>query len=272
VQGYLYAAKVEMAPLYERAGDAARARQLAAEASALKDKFNRDFWMEERGFYAMALQNDGRPVRSISSNPGHALWCGLIDAGRAKKVVDRLMQSDMYNGWGIRTLGQNEKGYNPIGYHLGTVWPHDNAIIAAGLRRYGFVEEAGKIFSDLLSAAMDFGQARLPELFTGFSRDDFAIPVHYPIACHPQAWAAGAIPFLLQTSLGLEADAFARRLKISRPVLPEFVPNIEIEGLRVGSAQVDLRFERSGRRFVTARVLRVQGPLDVVIEPAEARA
>jgi glycogen debranching enzyme len=220
----------------------------------------------------MALQKDGRPVRSISSNPGHALWCGLIDAGRAKKVAERLMRSDMHNGWGIRTLSQNEKGYNPIGYHLGTVWPHDNAIIAAGLRRYGFVEEAGKIFSDLLSAAMDFGQARLPELFTGFSRDDFKVPVHYPIACHPQAWAAGAIPFLLQTSLGLEADAFARRLKISRPVLPEFVPNIEIEGLRVGAAQVDLRFERSGPRFVTARVLRVQGPLDIIIEPAEARA
>ena len=176
------------------------------------------------------------------------------------------MAADMFNGWGIRTLSENERRYNPIGYHLGTVWPHDNSIIAAGFRRYGFAQEACRIFTGIAQAAMHFAHHRLPEVFAGFRKQDYDLPVHYPVACHPQAWAAGAVPYLLESCLGLEPEAFEHRLRIVQPVLPSFVRHLEVRRLKVGRGCADVNFERSSDGNLSVKVLRTDGPLDVVVE------
>jgi glycogen debranching enzyme len=187
----------------------------------LRARFNRDFWVEERQFYALALQAQNRPAEAVSSNPGQALWTGIIDPKNAQPTADRLMSVEMFSGWGIRTLSSKEPRYNPIGYHLGTVWPHDNSLIAAGFRRYGFDLEACRVFTAIVEAAQHFEHYRLPEVFAGFERESYGVPVRYPVACHPQAWAAGAVPYLIQAVLGLTREAFERRLWIRHPVLPE---------------------------------------------------
>jgi len=269
VQGYAYLAQRLVADLFRRSGDAGRAERLEREAAVLMARFNRDFWMEQEGTYALARQAGGRQAAVVSSNPGHALWAGIADREKARRTAERLMAPDMFSGWGVRTLSSREKRYNPIGYHLGTVWPHDNAILAAGLRRYGFDREALRIFSGIVRAVMDFEHYRLPELFAGFGEGEFPAPVRYPVACHPQAWAAGSIPYLLETLLGLVPEAFERRLRIVRPQLPDFVDRLRIDGLRVGGARVSLRFERT-RDGVGVQVLDRTGDLDVVVEPASA--
>jgi glycogen debranching enzyme len=187
-----------------------------------------------------------------------------VDGDKAGKVVERLFAPDMYSGWGIRTLSRHESRFNPIGYHLGTVWPHDNALIAAGCRRYGHHEAAAKIFLGLLEAAMGFDHYRLPEVFSGFPREEYGVPVHYPVACHPQAWAAGSIPYLLETMLGLEPHAFDRRLNIVEPDLPPFITWLELRGVRVGRARVDLRFERNEEGKLIPHVINLEGSLNVV--------
>jgi len=264
VQGYLYAAKLEIARLFHETGDEERSRQLTDQAENLRLRFNRDFWLEDRKFFALARQKDNKPVESISSNPGHALWSGIVDPEKAAPVVERLMSSDMFSGWGIRTLSSEERAYNPIGYHLGTVWPHDNSLIAAGLRRYGFDEAAEKIFVGLMEAAVHFSNNRLPELFAGFDREDYAIPVRYPVACHPQAWAAGAIPYLLQVMLGLEPQAFEKRLRLLRPWLPSFVQSVALYDLRVGKAKIDLKFTREADGRISHQVLQKSGDLELM--------
>lgn len=263
-QGYAYRAKREIAALFRRAGDDERAARLEREADELRRKFNRDFWMEEEGIYALALQADEQPVAVVSSNPGHALWSGIADEDKARRTMERLMADDVFNGWGVRTLSEKERRYNPIGYHLGTVWPHDNSIIAAGFRRYGFDEAAMRIFMGVIRAAMHFEHYRLPELFAGFAEPEFGVPVNYPVACHPQAWAAGSVPYLIQTSLGLIPEAFERRLRIARPQLPDFVYWLEARRIRVGEASADLRFERASDGTISFRVVRIDGRLDVV--------
>ena len=266
VQGYVYMAKMEIADLYERIGEREHATHLRAEARALCARFNRDFWIEAEGCYAMALEAGHQPCRVMSSNPGQALWTGIIEEDKAGHVVHRLMRPDLFNGWGIRTLSCKERRYNPMGYHVGTVWPHDNALIAAGFRRYGYDEEATRIFVGLLEAAMEFEDYRLPELFTGFGREEYGQPVRYPVACHPQAWAAGSIPFLVETFLGLAPDAFNNRLKIVKPYLPDFINQVEFRHLRVGQALVDLRFERRRDGSLDAHVGEVTGNLKVEVE------
>jgi len=270
VQGYVYLAKMSIAELFERAGEPRQAARLREEAEGLRLRFNRDFWMEDEGCYAMALETGHRPCRVISSNAGQALWAGIADEHQAGRVVKRLMQPDMFNGWGIRTLSLQERRYNPMGYHLGTVWPHDNSMIAAGFRRYGFDEEARRVFVGLLDAAIEFEDHRLPELFTGFGRSEYGVPVRYPVACHPQAWAAAAVPYLVQVSLGLTPKAFEKRLEIVRPCLPDFVRRAEIRRLRVGKGSVDLRFERNRDGFLETHVSRVAGDLsvDILTSPA----
>ncbi|WP_447598369.1 amylo-alpha-1,6-glucosidase [Nitrospira sp. Nam80] len=263
VQGYVYMAKHAIADLYERVGEAEQAANLRRQADDLRTRFNRDFWLEDEGFFALALESGDRPCAVISSNPGQALWTGIVDPGKAGKVVDRLLASDMYNGWGIRTLSQKERRYNPIGYHLGTVWPHDNALIAAGCRRYGSDAAARQIFEGLMEAAMGFDHYRLPEVFAGFAREEYGVPVHYPVACHPQAWAAGSIPYLLETMLGLQPHAFDQRLDIVNPDLPALVTWLELRRLRVGQAVVDLRFERGAGGRLKHEVTGCQGPLTV---------
>lgn len=270
VQGYVYAAKIALADVYQQAGSPARAQQLRREAGVLRTRFNQDFWVEEIGSYALALQAGKRPAAVVSSNPGQALWCGIVDPGRAAAVVERLMAPDMFSGWGIRTLSTAERRYNPMSYQLGSVWPHDTALIAAGFRRYGFRAEAARLFERLVEAAVHFPDARLPELFTGFSREEFGVPVPYPVACRPQAWAAGAAPFLVQTLLGLEPRGSDRVLRIVRPILPEMLQWVELRRLQVAGAQVDLRFERSPRGLVAVDVLKVDGDLEVVLELGRA--
>lgn len=271
VQAYVYQAKQMLAELFERAGEPTRGEQLQKEAAELRQRFNRDFWLEGKGYYALALQRDKVPAAVLSSNPGHALWSGIADHDKAARLADKLMCADMFSGWGIRTLSQSEVRYNPISYHRGTVWPHDNALVAAGLRRYDLDEHARRVMQGILDAAINFEAYRMPELFTGFSRAEYQVPVPYPVACHPQAWAAGAVLSLVQTALGLVPDAFQRRLRIVRPMLPQFVNRLCVDRLRVGGAAVDLCFERVADGSVSTKVIQVvDGPLDVVIEPAPA--
>jgi glycogen debranching enzyme len=265
VQAYVYKAKCAIADLFRRAGEPERATELEREAMALRTRFNRDFWSEKLGCYVLALQRDDAPAAVVSSNPGHALWCDIADPKKARRTMERLMSDEMFSGWGIRTLASSEKRYSPIAYHLGTVWPHDNSIIAAGFRRYGFDRAAQRVISGILSAAMRFEHFRLPELFSGFSSGDFDDPVRYPVANHPQAWGAGSVPFMVTTLLGLQPDAFSRKLRIVRPLLPEFVERLDVVKLRVGAAKVDLRFRRTAKD-VTVDILRLEGELEVVVE------
>lgn len=272
VQGYVYLAKHSIADLFERAGEADRARSLRKEAEELCIRFNRDFWLDDLEYFALARQKGGKRAAVLSSNPGQALWTGIAEQDKAEKTAARLMSGDLFSGWGIRTLGQQETRYNPIGYHLGTVWPHDNSLIAAGLKRHGFDEEACRLFTGLVGAAMRFDGYRLPELFAGFPSDMYSVPVHYPVACRPQAWCAGAIPFMIESLLGLTPEAFERRLRIVRPVLPDFIDRLDVKRLRVGEASVDLVFERGEDHACKVQVLQVEGNLDVVVEPSKPTA
>jgi glycogen debranching enzyme len=265
-QAYAARAKRDIASLFAHAGDEARARALAEQARAIEDRLER-FWLPQRRFYSMGLDGDGRASGALASNQGHALWAAAVSPERARAVRDALMSSDLFSGWGIRTLGLHETGYNPVGYHLGTVWPHDTALCAAGLRHYGYDDDFVTLFEALLEAASNADDYRLPELFAGFSRGEFETPVPYPVACHPQAWAAGAIPYLLTSGLGLHAAGLERTLRIRRPSLPRWVNRVEVNDLCVGPASVDLLFERVGAH-VALTDAEVRGELDIVLEVA----
>ncbi len=276
VQGYVYRAQHSVAGLYDAIADQTRATQLRQQAEALKERFNRDFWMPEKKFLAIALQQGGKPAQVVSSNPGQALWTGIVDQRHAGAIAQRLAADDMFNGWGIRTLSAGERRYNPVGYHLGTVWPHDNSVIAAGLKRYGFAEQAHSVMSAILDAATHFEHHRLPEVFAGYDRKQFSMPVRYPVACHPQAWAAGAVPLLLTSLLGLQADALHHRLVITNPLLPPGASHLELHGVRIGGASLDLRFQTEGGR-VYVDTLRSEGStskgsIDVVVQPQSSPA
>jgi len=268
VQAYAYRARLGVADLFERAGEAARAGALRQQAAALREQFNRDFWSEELGCYVLALQADKQPARVVASNAGQVLWGGVADDERARHTAARLMAPDMSGGWGMRTLSTQARAYNPIGYHLGTVWPHDNGLIAAGLRRYGCDREALQVITPIMEAAARFELHRLPELYAGFARETYGVPVRYPVACHPQAWAAGWVLHMLQVCLGLEARAFEQRLIVRKPLLPEFVDHLELSGLRVGAARAHLRFARradAGGGQAAAEVVKVDGELRVEV-------
>jgi len=270
VQGYVYMAKLGLADLYRRAGDFDAATRLAREAEDLRLRFERDFWLDAPGIYALALQRGNRPAAVASSNAAQALWTGIVSRARAASTATRLMQDDMFSGWGIRTLGSRERRYNPIGYHTGTVWPHDNAIAVAGFRRYGCLDEALRVMTGMIDAATHFDHERLPEVFGGFSRHEFAVPVHYPVACHPQAFAAASVPFMIESALGLRPDAFNSRLYVESPVLPEYVRRLTIDRLRVGDASVSIRFVRDGRGTVIVDDVKVDGTLDVTCDLSAA--
>ncbi len=217
VQGYVYDAYLRTAELAERVwGDLELAGVLRAEAGVLGERFDRDFWMEDRGYYALALDGDGRRVDSLGSCAGHLLWSGIVPTEQARAVADRLMGDELFSGWGVRTMAAGEAGYDPDSYHNGSVWPHDNAIIAQGLSRYGFREEAGRIAAALIQAAPRFDY-RLPEVFAGYSRGEVGGPVELPKSCSPQAWAAGAVPLLLRAMLGVEPGAELSVLAVESP-------------------------------------------------------
>ena len=264
VQGYVFDAKRRMAGLARMRGEDVLAERLDAEAETLRARFEEAFWVEDMAYYAMALDGDKRPADAIGSNAGHCLWSGIVSPGRARDVADRLLSPSLFSGWGIRTYGSDQPGYNPIGYHTGSVWPHDTSIIAAGLKRYGFDDESNRLVGNILEAAHRFPAYRLPELFCGFPRADTPDPVPYPVACSPQAWAAGA-PFLfLETMLGLRAHADRGELELWHPHLPEWLSRVTLRNVRVGSASVDLLFHR-WRGTTSAEVLRKDGDVDVTI-------
>jgi glycogen debranching enzyme len=264
VQAYVYQAKIAIASLFRISGEERRATVLENEARILRDRFNRDFWVDD-GYFALALQKEKQRLEILSSNAGHALWCGIVDNKRAGQTAQHLLSPKMFSGWGIRTLSADAARYNPLGYHTGSVWPHDNSLIAAGFKRYGFKEAARRVFTALSEAAKCFPLYRLPELFGGTERQDESGPTPYPIACQPQAWAAGAIPFLLTTLLGIEAHAFEKRLRIVQPILPEEVNRVEVRNLLVGEAALDLLFERDQDR-IGVMVTDRRGHLDVIVD------
>jgi glycogen debranching enzyme len=245
LQGYVYDAWLRMAQIYEAIGKPARARGLRKKAKALFERFNEAFWDEDAGFYAFCLDGEKKKVMSIASNPGHLLWSGIVPPDRAEKVVRRLMQPDMWSGWGIRTLSSEHPAYNPHSYQNGSVWPHDNAFIALGFRRYGYAEEAGRIVRDISGSAGYFTLHQMPELYSGLQRDPTNFPVQYLGANVPQAWAAGASFAMLQMITGFQPDAPAGKLYID-PALPDWLPELTVRDLRVGEQVFDLRFWRDG--------------------------
>ena len=264
VQGYVFDAKRRMAALARVRGETELAERLDREAETLRARFEAAFWVEDQNYYAMALDGDKRPADALGSNAGHCLWSGIVDQERAPYVVEALMRPDLFSGWGIRTYASGQAGYNPIGYHTGTVWPHDTAIVAAGFKRYGHDDASNRLASQMLEAAQRFPDHRLPELFCGFDRADATIPVPYPVACSPQAWAAGASFLFLESMLGLRAHAATRELELSHPHLPEWLNKVTLTNLRVGDATVDLLFHR-WRGTTSAEVLRKSGDLAVTI-------
>jgi glycogen debranching enzyme len=264
VQGYVYDAKSRLAELADVRGEAALAKRLRADAAKLRDHFERAFWVEDQRFYAMALDGSKEPCDAIASNPAHCLWSGIVAPDRAAAVAERLLSPPMFSGWGLRTYAAGQPGFNPIGYHTGTVWPHDTAIAAAGLKRYGFHEEANRLVGAIFEAGQHFPEHRLPELFCGFDRAAPFAPVPYPVACSPQAWAAGATFQVLQTMLGLSAHADRRELELVRPQLPTWLGRVTLTNIRVGDAAVDLLFHR-WRGATSAEVLRKVGDVSVTI-------
>jgi len=238
VQGYVYSAYFARAWIAYDAGDKALAFDLRERALRLKKQFNEQFWLPDRGYYAIALDGDKRPVDACASNMGHCLWSGIVDDDKARQVVRRLMSPEMFSGWGVRTLATDMGAYNPVSYHNGSVWPHDNALIVAGLMRYGFVREAQQLSIALMEAA-EYTDNRLPELFCGFSRTDYPEPLPYPTACSPQAWASATPVMLLRSLLRYEANVPLGGLWID-PALPPSWGNLHTVNLPVGGASVTM--------------------------------
>ncbi|HEV2875255.1 MAG TPA: glycogen debranching N-terminal domain-containing protein [Thermoleophilaceae bacterium] len=264
VQAYAVRALRGVARLMELEGEDEHAGRLRGRGDTVAAALE-GFWLAGERRYAIGLDGAGRPGSGLTSNQGHLLWAGAAPAGRAGAIRDALMGAAMFSGWGVRTVGEGHAGYNPLGYHTGSVWPHDTALIAAGLRRYGFDEDFRTLFEGLLQAASLLPGHRMPELFGGLPRRADEAPVPYPVACRPQAWAAGAIPLLVATGLGLVPDALAGRLRVVRPLLPRWVGRLSLEGLRVGDARVDLRFERAGKQVVLAGA-HTEGTIELVLE------
>jgi len=266
-QGYVYRAKLAIAEVYRALGETDIERRLRGEAQRLREAFNEAFWNPQEGTFALALDGRKRQVASVTSNPGHCLYCGIVEPAKAAAVAERLMAPDMFCGWGVRTLSSDCPAYNPMSYHNGSVWPHDNAIIAAGLKRYGHDSAVREIADALFAVAISAGDFRLSELYCGFSRSERAAVVAYPVACRPQAWAAAAPFLLLQTMLGISPDAPGRALRIERPALPDWLERVRLEHLRVGDASVTLDFKRDGP--VTSFALQEQdGELNVTMAAA----
>jgi glycogen debranching enzyme len=264
VQSYVYAAKSELVQVARALGELEEAERLEREAAELRERFNRDFWDEKEGYFALALDRDKRPVPTITSNPGHALWAGIVDRRLAPRVARRLVSPALLSGWGVRTVAARQRMFDPIGYHTGTVWPHDNALIAHGLKRYGFDREALLVLDQLALAGAYFPYGRFPELFCGFSAEQVPVPVQYPVACRPQAWASGTPLLMVRSYGGLAADAPNARLFINRPRLPRWVDRVEILGMRVGRARLDLVFTQTDG-VTAAHVPRKEGDLEILI-------
>jgi glycogen debranching enzyme len=261
VQGYVFAAYRWLADIVAHYGDAVWAADLRERSEAVRRLVEERFWLPEERYYAQALDEDKRPVMAISSNPGHLLYCGLLSSERGRLVAARLQRPDLNSGWGVRTLATGMATYNPMSYHNGSVWPHDNSLIAAGLARYGDVSGLERIAAGLFAAADRRPDHRLPELYCGFARHDEAIadaPVPYPVSCSPQAWAAGAAPLLMRAMLGLEADLDKEMLRVA-PAFPNWLSRVRIDGLEALGRRFDLEVIRDG----TGYRAQSDGPVEV---------
>jgi glycogen debranching enzyme len=264
VQSYVYGAKRAVALLAEAQGDLALRDRLNGEASHLKEKFAAEFWSAELRTYVLALDGKKQPCNVRASNAGHALFTGIADHERAAILAETLTADEMFSGWGVRTLGAKEARYNPMSYHNGSVWPHDNALIGLGLSLYGEQQKSLQILSGLYEASRHFELDRLPELFCGFhKRQDGGGPTHYPVACAPQAWASGAVYLLLQACLGMSIHAVEKKISLTNPSLPANLDELRIAGLKVGCASVDLLLKRHSRG-IAVEVLAKDGELEIV--------
>ncbi len=244
VQGYVYGAYLARAHFADEMGDTAAAASWRQRAADLKRRFNEDFWLDDRGWFAMGLDAEKRPIDALASNMGHCLWTGIVDEDKAALVGERLLSPEMFSGWGVRTLATTMTGYNPISYHCGSVWPHDNAIIAAGLMRYGMVEHAQRVVAGLLAAAVG-QQGRLPELFSGLDRSEFPSVVSYPTSCSPQAWAAGSPLLCLRTLLRLEPWVPHGKVWLA-PALPEGVGPLQVQRIPLAGGRITVTVEADG--------------------------
>ncbi|HEV8580561.1 MAG TPA: glycogen debranching N-terminal domain-containing protein [Thermoanaerobaculia bacterium] len=266
-QAFHWMALQRMAEILVALEEDERAEEMLRRAGDLGKRWHEAFWMEEEGFYAMALDGDKRQVRSIGSNPGHALAVGLVPAEHARRVADRLLAPDLFSGWGVRTLSSEHPSYNPLAYHLGTVWPVENATFALAFKRYGFADHLDRLAAGLFDAAAHFHGCRLPETLGGHGREESPVPAIYPGSNCPQAWSASAVVQLVQTLLGVYPFAPARTLALVQPQLPEGVGAVTLRRVRVGDAVVSIRFERAGDGTVAHEVIERQGELLVVSVP-----
>ena len=244
VQGYVYDAKVQASKLAEALGYVDRASQLRRQARSLKERFDDAFWCEESSTYALALDGQKRPCQVKTSNAGHCLYTGIASDEHARRVAETLMSDELFSGWGVRTLADSERRYNPMSYHNGSIWPHDNAMIAVGLARYGLKSGVEKIMTGMFEVSLVLDFHRLPELFCGFVRRPGQGLTRYPVACNPQAWAAGSAFMVLQACLGLSIVASEHKIVFNHPILPEFIDKMVIKNLKVGTASVDLLLRR----------------------------
>ncbi len=265
-QAFHHLALQRLAEILIVLGDDGAADALLDRAAALRTRWHEAFWIPREGYYALALDADGRQVASITSNPGHALAAGLVPQEHARLVADRLLSSELFSGWGVRTLSQDHPSYNPLAYHLGAVWPVESATFALGLKRYGLDDHLERLASGLLEAAAASPDGRLPEAITGHRREPGVGPTPYPNACSPQAWSASSVVQTLQLLLGLYPFASLHTLAVIRPRLPRWIPEVTLRNLRVGRAIVDLRFTRNADGSASHKVLRKNGTL--VIAPA----
>lgn len=264
VQGYVYEAKKMAAKLAALFGGENRAVELERQAESLKEKFNQTFWCDEIGTFALALDGHKRPCQITSSNAGHALFSGIANPAHAQRLAETLLSEASFSGWGIRTLAAIQPRFNPMSYHNGSIWPHDNAIIAMGLARYGFKGQAQQILSGLFDTSIMMDLHRLPELFCGFDRLPGQGPTRYPVACSPQAWASGTVFYLLQACLGLTFSEEKPQLRFHHPRLPGYLQRLEITNLRFGSATIDLTLRRH-LHDVGVNVLHKEGDIEVAV-------
>jgi glycogen debranching enzyme len=264
VQGYVFAAYQGLAGLAARRGEEDLASRWTAMAEKIRAAVERDFWMEEQGYYALALDGDGEQCAVRTSNAGHLLYVGLPSPERAERVAGQLLSAPFHSGWGVRTLADSELPFNPMSYHNGSIWPHDTAICAAGLARYKERDSVVKLMSGMFEAAVHFNM-RLPELFCGFARAIGEAPVAYPVACLPQAWSAGAAFMLMQACLGVRVDGWTKEITVERPRLPIGIDSLSIRHLEVGGESVDVMFQRVGDRVVSYLDQRQEGLVPLVV-------
>jgi glycogen debranching enzyme len=264
VQGYAYAARLRAATLARALGEPMRAATLLGEAVLLREHFDKAFWCEEIGTYAIALDGAKERCRVRSSNAGHALFCGIASEEHARRVAETLMSPSSFSGWGVRTIAASEARYNPISYHDGSIWPHDNSLIGIGLGRYGHKDALHRILNGLFDAATVMDQYRLPELFCGFVRRQGMGPTLYPVACIPQAWSSATVLGLIGACLGISFDATARQIRFQHPTLPDSIDTLHLRGLRLGDASIDLQFRRHISE-VAMNVVRRNGDVEVIV-------